>query len=183
MKTKRKQIGFTLIELMIVVAIIAIIASVAIPSVFSARRSSNASSAIANLKSFATAMGNYAQDLDDQTYPADPDSFGDYYSHIDVKNGYRYFYITEKNGGPAPSKMVYVALPVNETAGIKCYYTDESHRIWQGELDWDDRAASIKADEDLMPDWETSTQNVDGQEYGSRLIVDGITGLWNPIGD
>ncbi len=55
----RKQKGFSLIELLIVVAIILIIAAIAIPNLLRARIAANESSAVASLRTINTAMISY----------------------------------------------------------------------------------------------------------------------------
>lgn len=54
-----KSTGFTLIELMIVVAIIAIIAAIAIPNLLRSRMAANETAAVAACKAFATAEDIY----------------------------------------------------------------------------------------------------------------------------
>ncbi len=55
----RKQKGFSLIELLIVVAIILIIAAIAIPNLLRARIAANESSAVASVRTINTAMVSY----------------------------------------------------------------------------------------------------------------------------
>ena len=71
-KLHRNGKGFTLIELMIVIAIIAILAAIAIPNFMAARRKARISADKQQLASYATALEVYAADesLGDGSYPA-----------------------------------------------------------------------------------------------------------------
>ena len=55
-----KKNGFSLLELLIVIAIILIIATIAIPSLLRSRQASNESAAVANMRNLNTAQVSYS---------------------------------------------------------------------------------------------------------------------------
>ena len=60
---KKKKAGFTLIELMIVIAIIAILAAILVPNFLKARAQGQLTACKSNLKNMATALEMYASDF------------------------------------------------------------------------------------------------------------------------
>ena len=128
-----KKSGFTLIELMIVVAIIAIIAAIAIPNLLRSRMQSNESAAVGNLRTicgaevaYHSANYAYAATFDALTTPpaAGAPAFLDGAWNV-VKSGYNY--TLGAGAGAAGSNFAANADPetMNGT-GSKGFFTDAS---------------------------------------------------------
>ncbi len=100
----RRSFGFTLIELMIVVAIIAIVLAMAIPSIRNARLAANESSAVSSLRSLYTAEQMHRTRFGNFTNVADLKTLGfaeafDFYQSVNLsKAGYGFFFHTLSAG-------------------------------------------------------------------------------------
>ena len=135
----RKQKGFSLIELLIVVAIILIIAAIAIPNLLRSRMAANEASAVGSLRTINTAevtysstYGNGFGDLGQIGSPAGTCTAAsssacliDSVLTLGQKSGYT-FLITPGSGTP-PQTYVVTGIPITVgSTGQRAFFTDES---------------------------------------------------------
>lgn len=141
--SKHHNSGFSLIELLIVVAIILIIAAIAIPSLIHSKMAANEASAVGSLHSINTAIVNYVGEYG-IGYPAALANLGPSASPssaaadlIDdvlvtgVKSGYSFSYVPGSAGpGGTISTYTITAVPITSgVTGTRGFYTDQTFVI------------------------------------------------------
>lgn len=161
--SRRKQAGFSLIELLVVVVIILIVAAIAVPNYLSSRMAANEASAVGCLRTISSALMVYTTSYASVGYPATLSNLSDggaasnctppsiptaaHACIIDanlaggVKSGYRYTYAPDASIVPSPSYTVSADPISRRSTGRRSFFTNVP-----GIIHWNATAPATEAD-------------------------------------
>ncbi len=151
----KKQKGFSLIELLIVVAIILIIAAIAIPNLIKSKMAANESSAVGSLRTITTANIAYSTacptvgfaaslvELQTGANCAAASNEIDNTLSTGKKSGYSFTYTVV--AGPPATQFTTAADPQTTSSGTRHFFVDES-----GVIRYNSTAAATNADNALQ---------------------------------
>ncbi len=140
----KKQKGFSLIELLIVVAIILIIAAIAIPNLIKSKMAANEASAVGSLRTITTAEIAYASacptlgftivfaDLGTGATCPGGNNQMDSQLQTGTKSGYSFALAAGANPGPPATTFLANAAPLSVSSGTRYFCVDETGVIRYG---------------------------------------------------
>ncbi|SRR5712691_933496 len=158
MRMRKRQIGFSLIELLIVVAIILVIAAIAIPGYLNARMAANEGSAVQSVRTLQSALTAYATTYPGIGFPAQLLDLGpgaavpcvssitqacliDNVLASGTKSGYNFTYVQNASSIPSVAYTLNADPLTRGSTGHRSFYSDQP-----GVIRWNSAAAATITD-------------------------------------